>query len=82
MAAGIGIQKLNLKSRELITILDEIDGVKMNTFAPNSIAEASNGDLYFTVSTDKFVMKKYIKEVVRSKPNGKLYLFNSTTKKT
>ena len=80
-SAGGGMQRLDLKSLKIDTIFDEIDGKKLNTFAGNSYAETSNGDFYFTVSTDKYVMKDYIKEVIRNRPNGKLYFYDSKTKK-
>jgi len=78
-AGGVGLQRYDLSSGKLETIFDSINGVKLNTFAGNSYAETSNGDFYFTVSMDNYVMKDYIKNTVRARPHGSLYFYDSQT---
>lgn len=48
----------------------------------NTVVEASDGSVYFSDSTTKFGVDKFILDLLEAKPHGRLLKYDPITKKT
>ena len=75
-----GLVELDIKTGKLSSLVSEFGGAKMKIV--DDLEIGPSGKVYFSDASDKYNMTELIEDLMERRPNGALYVYNPSSKKT